>query len=131
MNLLDEIFDMDRIRIMEVNKKEMIALLVVFIIILFLFIIKKNYYYTNIVTNVGESVVLVVDKEMVNQVKNNNEIIINDVDYIYSVNRIEVLEDICFIYTNLDIKINVLNNTYKIYLGKERVLEYIFRILKK
>ena len=131
MSLLNEIFDTDRIRIMEVNRKYMFILgIIAFFIVISLLFIEKKHYYVNTITSVGESVVLVSEKEMINIIKNNKKIIIGDIEFDYSINRIEVLEDVSFIYLNVD-KENIHSNTYKIYLGKENVLEYIIRTLKK
>ena len=130
MSLLNDIFDTDRIKIMEVNRKYMIVLIIILIIIICLLFTEKKHFYTNTITNVGESIVLIVEKEMVNHIKNNKKIIIDDIENDYSINRIEVLQDMSFIY--VDLKYNdIHSNTYKIYLGKETVLEYIIRILKK
>ena len=130
MNLLCNIFDTDRIRIMEVNKKYMVLFIVGLFVIVSLLFIKKNYYYTNTITSVGEENVLVVEKEMLNNIKNNNKIIVNSIEYDYSINRVEVFDDVCFVYIN-SIQSSISNNTYKIYIGKESVFEYIIRILKK
>ena len=131
MNLLGDIFDIDKIKIMEVNRKYMITLIMLsFIIISLLLFVKKNYYYINTITNVGDNVLLVAEKEMVNNIKNSKKIIINGTISNYSINRIEQLQEVCFIYVNLDNK-NIDGNTYKIYLGKESILEFIIRILKK
>ena len=130
MSLLNDIFDTDRINIMEVNKKYMIMLVVVCVFISILLIIEKKKYYTNTITNVGEKTVLVVEKNMIDSIKSNKKIIINDVEINYSINRIEVLQDLCFVYVDLEYN-DFYSNTYKIYLGKERVLDYIIRILKK
>lgn len=130
MSLLNDIFDTDRINIMEVNKKYMIMLVVVCVFISILLIIEKKKYYTNTITNVGEKTVLVVEKNMIDSIKSNKKIIINDLENNYSINRIEVLQDLCFVYVDLEYN-DFYSNTYKIYLGKERVLDYIIRILKK
>ena len=130
-NLLNEIFDVDRIKIMTINKKEQLFLIILLIIIIFLLIIKKDYYYTNIAINVGDSVSLIADKEMISKIHNYNKVIINNNDYEYSINEIQLLDDIYLVNINLGIRIDTFNNIYKIYLGKETVLEYIFRILKK
>ena len=131
MNLLSNIFDIDRIRIMEVNRKYMFALIILVIIILVcLLFIRKDYYYINTITNVGDNTVLVVEKDMVKNIRDKKKIIIDNIENDYSINRVEQLQDVCFIYINLNYK-NIHDNTYKIYLGKENVLEYIIRILKK
>ncbi len=130
MNILSDIFDTDRIRIMEDKRKNMVILIVIFLIITILFIHEKDRYYTNTITNVGDQKVLIVEKDMIDSIKNNNKIIIDDLESDYSINRVEVLQDVCFVYVNLEYN-EIHNNTYKIYLGKEKVLDYIIRILIK
>ena len=131
MNLLSNIFDIDRIKIMEVNRKYMIFLVTIVLFLTFgLFCIKKDYYYINTITNVGENIVLVVEKDMINNIKNKKRIIVDDIENDYSINKVEELQDVCFVYVNMDYK-NIHDKMYKIYLGKENVLEYIIRILKK
>ena len=66
---------------------------------------------------------------MVEQVKKSKKIIIDEIESDYSINKIEVLKDVCFIYINIDSR-TINDKTYKIYLGKERVLEYIIRVLR-
>lgn len=130
MNILSDIFDTDRIRIMEDKRKYMVILIVIFLIITILFIHEKDRYYTNTITNVGDQKVLIVEKDMIDSIKSSNKIIIDDLESDYSINRTEVLQDVCFVYINLEYN-DIHNNTYKIYLGKERVLDYIIRILIK
>ena len=131
MNLLSNIFDIDRIKIMEVNRKYMNFLVTIVLFLTFgLFCIKKDYYYINTITNVGENIVLVVEKDMINNIKNKKRIIVDDIENDYSINKVEELQDVCFVYVNMDYK-NIHDKMYKIYLGKENVLEYIIRILKK
>ena len=131
MNLLNDIFDVDKNRIMEVNKKYMVTMIIIVLfVIALLYFFKKDCYYENKITNVGDNVVLIVEKEMINDIKNNKKIIIDGILNDYSINRIESLQDICFVYIKIDYK-NINDNTYRIYLGKERVLDYIVRILKK
>lgn len=130
MNLLSNIFDTDRIRIMEVNRKYMSLLILILLVIFVLLLIKKNCYYVNTITKVGDNNVLVVEKEKLSHIKNNKQIIIDGIEIDYSINRIEVLDNVCFVYIN-NIPNNIHDNTYKIYLGKESVFEYIVRILKK
>ena len=130
MNLLSNVFDTNRIDLMEVNKKYMFILIIIIsLTIISLLFIEKNYYYTNTITNVGDNIVLVVEKEMVSNIKNNKKIIIDDIENDYSINKIEVLQDICFVYININNK-NIQSNTYKINIGKESVLDYIIRTLK-
>ena len=131
MNLLSNVFNVDRIEIMEVNRKNIMIVLVILIVVIFLLFIKKNYYYINTITKVGEKIVLIVDKSNLSNIKNNNKIIIREIEDEYSINKIEVLDEVNFVYIDLKNNIEITNNdTYKIYLGKEKLLEYIVRIIK-
>ncbi len=131
MNLLNNIFNVDRIEVMEVNKKSIMIVLVLLIITVGFLVIKKNCYYINTITKVGEKIVLVVDKNHLKKIQEQNRIIINDTENEYSINNIEVLDEVNFVYIDLKDSIEIENNnTYKIYLGKEKLLEYIVRIIK-
>ena len=132
MNLLNNIFNVDKIEIMEVNKKNIVIVLLIIILIILGLLIQKKYYYINKVTKVGNNVVLVVEKEYLKIIKKTNKIIIDNIESDYSINKEEVLDEIVFLYVDIKKTINIeSNNTYKIYLGKESLLEYIIRVVKE
>ena len=124
MNLLNNVFNHEKIEIMEVNSKHMIIVMfLVLIIMVMLFTLKKDLYYVNTITKVGDEYVLVVEKDMLNNIQNKNKITINSKEMDFSINKKEVLEDVSFLYIEIkkDIEINH-NCTYKIHLGKEMVI---------
>ena len=132
MNLLNNVFNHEKIEIMEVNSRHMIIVMfLVLIIMVMLFTLKKDIYYVNTITKVGDEYVLVVEKDMLNNIQNKNKITINNEEMDFSINKKEVLEDVSFLYIEIkkDIEINH-NCTYKIHLGKENLIEYIIRIVK-
>ena len=132
MNLLNDIFDSEQIEINMITKKYLkIFIIIIILLITFLFYIEKNNYYANSLIIGEDSILLVVDKKMVNEVKNENSLIVNNISSNYSINRIIPDGDICYIDINLET--NILNGQekeYKIFLGKEKMIEYLIRIIK-
>ena len=132
MNLLNKLFDFDELEMMKINKKYFIIFIFIFFVILLLLIIKKNNYYINTFTIVDNNIILLVEKDFVNEVKNNKEIIINDIKSGYSINKITIDDDFYLISINLNTKIeNIKNGKFKIYIGKESLFDFIIRIIKK
>lgn len=131
MNLLNNIFSYDNMEINKVNKRYILIFSLLIILILLLMIIKKDNYYENTFTVIDNSIVLLVDKNYVNKIKDNKKIIIDNIDCEYSINSVEPLNDMYMVNIKIDIKINVNNGSYKLYLGKERIFDYIVRIIKK
>lgn len=131
MNLLNNIFSYDNMEINKVNKRYILIFSLLIILILLLMIIKKDNYYENTFTVIDNSIVLLVDKNYVNKIKDNKKIIIDNIDCEYSINSVESLNDMYMVNIKIDIKINVNNGSYKLYLGKERIFDYIVRIIKK
>ena len=63
---------------------------------------------------------------------NSKEIIINKIKYDYSIKEVIPFDDNFLIRIIVDNKIESLNRgTYQINLGKERLFDYIIRIIKK
>ncbi len=133
MNLLINLFDIDKREISNVNKKSVILFLMfVLIIIALVLFTKKNNYYTNEFTMVDNNIVLLVEKEYINTIKNNKKIIINDINFSYSINTISPVNDIYMVDIKLNNAIkNINTGKYKIFLGKESLFDYIVRIIKK
>ena len=130
MNLLNKIFNYDDIEITIINKKYSILLIGFIVIILLLVLIKKDNYYSSTFTYVDKSLVLLVDKDYVNEIRDNKQIIIDDINYDYSINSIEPFNDYFLISIETKLK-NINNGIYKIHLGKESVFDYIVRIIIK
>lgn len=132
MNLLNDAFNSDDRDIVRVNKKYLFILVFMLLIISSLLLVKKNNYYINTYSASDGTIVLLVEKEYVNEVKDNNEIIINEIKCDYSIKEIIPVDDSFFINIDLNIKIkNIVSGIYKVNLGKERLFDYIIRIIKK
>ena len=131
MNLLNSLFNYDDIEITKVNKRYIVMLMVIIIITIAIVLIKKNISYINTFTIIDDSVILLVDKDYINKIKNINKIIIDDIEFDYSINGIEPLNDVCMVSIKTNTKLNnITSGKYKILLGKERIFDYIVRIIK-
>ena len=132
MNLLNSVLLIDQIKI----KKESIPKLWIIVIIsillgLFLFLYEKDYYYTNNLIISDNNIGLVVTKPFVDKIKQNNQIIVDNIENNYSIKKISSLNNLTIVYIKLKIKQdNIQNTEYKVYLGKEKIIEYIVRIIK-
>ena len=132
MNLLNDAFNSDNRDIVRVNKKYLYILVFMILIISLLLLVKKNNYYVNTFSASDGTIVLLAEKEYVNKVKENKEIIINEIKCDYSIKEIIPADDSFFISINLNTKIkNIGSGIYKVNLGKERLFDYIIRIIKK
>ena len=132
MNELNNIFDDDKIFLKKINKKYLlITIFILFFILILLFQVEKNNYYENIIMMENEKII-VVDKNYINEIKSKKEIIIGDINFNYSINKIEKKNNLYF----LSIKIvpeteTISENTYRILLGKEKIIDYIIRIISE
>lgn len=132
MNLLNNLFSTEDIEIVNVNRKYLIIIAVVLLVIGLLLMINKDNCYINRFNVIDNEIMLLVEKEYINKIKNSKNIIINDVENIYSINSIMPLDNnfLVSIKLNMEIK-NITEGDYKIYLGKERLFDYIIRIIGK
>lgn len=109
--------------------------LFIVIILVFLNIMNKNLYYEGELQVIDHKIVLInVLKEDLNTFINNNKIIINNQEYYYSINNLELYNNY-FWYYELKLNINkeLLINSfhdYKILIKKETFFNYIIRIIK-
>ena len=132
MNLLNSVFNIDKIEAMKVNRNYLfIFLAIVFLLGIFL-IIKKDYYYENIFLKEDDNYILLVEKNMVNLIKNRNKILVNKIESDYSINNIIDKNDTCYVYIKLSTTIsNIQDNKYQVLIGKETIFEYIVRVIRK
>ena len=130
MSLLNKIFNYDDIEINNVNRKYGVILGFFMVIIALLLLIKKDNYYSNTFTYIDNSIVLLVDKDKVNKIETGDKIIVDEINYDYSINSVEPFNNSFLISIKTKLK-NINNGIYKIYLGKESVFDYIVRIIKK
>ena len=130
MNLLNSTFNTCDMEIVNTNKKYFIFTIVVLVITISLLMIKKDNYYSNNFSVSDNEVVLLADKKLINKIKEAKKIIISDIENSYSINTITALDNSFLINIDLGIKVkNITSGIYKIYLGKERIFDYIIRII--
>ncbi len=131
MNLLSELFS-DDIMILSLNRKYLLIVIVIVILTILLLIIKVDCYYHSSFNIVDEKTVLLAEREAINKIKNSKEIILDGIKCDYSIKDITSLNDNYLIDVSLKTPIkNISNGTYEIYLGKERLFDYIIRIIRK
>ena len=133
MKLLNNIFDLDQIEINKINKICLRALIIiVWILFVGVVFIKKDYYYENVLIKENDNIIFLVDKDEMNNIQNKEGVLINKIQSKYSINKIISCEDICYVDINITTNMeNITGNKYKILLGKERIIEYLIRIIKK
>ena len=132
MNLLNSVFDIDDIEITEKSTKYSILIIVIIISVMLMLFVPKNNYYSNSFISSNDGIELFVEKEYSDRVVNSKEIIINKMKYDYSIKEVIPFDDNFLIRIIVDNKIESLNRgTYQINLGKERLFDYIIRIIKK
>ena len=109
----------------------LIFIIILLVILLALILIKKDIYYQNVITFTdNKSACIYVEKDYLNSIKNKKKIIIDDVDYEYNIEKIEEKKDIYFVYINFNIELKIDEDYYKIFMGKEKLIEYFIRIIK-
>lgn len=131
MSLLNSLFDTDEIELIKVNKKFFKILIIMLLLIIFSLLIKKTNYYSNTFTISDKKALLLVEKDYINEINNNKKIIIDNIENEYSIEKITPSDDIYIVKVKLKTKIDIKSGVYKIYLGKESLFDYIFRIIKK
>lgn len=105
------------------------AILLLIIIFMLLFI-KKKYYYQNIITfKDNKNAILYVLKDNINNIKNHNELIFNNLNMKYYIDNIEETNESYLVSIHFDIEINIKTNIYKIYLYDESLIKYLIRII--
>ncbi len=132
MNLLNQVFNLDKDEINRVNKKYIIVFSIMMALLIVVLFLKKDYYYENSLLFNEDSIMLLVNKDEINKINDNRYILINGIKSDYSINRIIEEGNIC--YADINLKTNITNisqTKYKILLGKETIFEYIIRIIRK
>lgn len=132
MNLLNQVFNLDNDEINRVNKNYLIVFLIMMMLLVVVLFLKKDYYYENDLVFNEDSIILLVDKNDINKIKDKQSILINKIKSDYSINKIIDQGNICYVDINLKTSItNISQGKYKILLGKETIFEYIIRIIRK
>ena len=131
MNLLNNLFNAEDMEIVSVNKKYVVITTVFLVFISLLLMIKKDNYYVNNFSIIENEINLIVEKEYINRIKKSNIIIISGVESKYSITSIMPIENNFLVNIKLDTIENITMGEYKIYLGKERLLDYVIKVIKK
>ena len=131
MNLLNNLFNAEDMEIVSVNKKYVVITTVFLVFISLLLMIKKDNYYVNNFSIIENEINLIVEKEYINRIKKSNIIIISGVESKYSINSIMPIENNFLVNIKLDTIENITMGEYKIYLGKERLFDYIIKVIRK
>ena len=131
MNLLNNLFDTDNTQLINTNSKYLKIMIIIIFLIIILFCIEKDNYYTNTFTIIDDKTFILVDKDYINTIKNLNTILIDNIETKYSINNITSENNLYLLDISLNQKINIKNGVYKIKLGKEKLFDYIVRIIKK
>ena len=122
---------MDDIKINRLTiKYSIITVVILIILISLMIIIRKDRYYANRIQFIdNKKAYILVDKNVFEEVKSNNKIILNDISYDFSIEKIEEQEVmIANITFNQELVVNT--NIYKIQLEDENLISYITRIIK-
>ena len=123
--------DSDRFIFNKTFRYNVIVMIVLLIIMVLLLLLEKNQYYENQITFMDDKMAfLVVDNKYLNTVKEKKELILDKVSYKYNIEKIEEVGEIYFVYINFDIKLKVNERYYKIFIGKEKLVQYFIRIVK-
>lgn len=94
-------------------------------------LLKKDCYYQSIIKFVdSKKSLILVDKNYLESVKNSKSLILNDVNFDYSIDKIEESEENYLVTISFKENLKINHENYRIYLGKERIIRYILRIMR-
>ena len=108
-----------------------VVILVITLTIVFLLVIKKQRYYVNQLEFLdNKNAYIIVDKNILDTIKNKKQIFIDDISYDFDIDKIE--ENNMIYFVNIHFSSDLLVNTkiYKVYLDNESFMNYIIRIIK-
>ncbi len=126
------IFNNDDRFIMNKTFKYNVILMVCLLIILgVLLLFKRNQYYENKITFLdSKSAVLMVNKDYLNSIKDSKELFLDEISYKYNIEKVEEINNIYFVYVNFNMELKINEEYYKIFIRKEKLIEYFIRIIK-
>ena len=130
---MKNLFDDDYIRINDVSwRYGLILIIALILLIVILNVLKKDYYYQNIISFIeSKKAILIVNKENINKLKEQHEVILNNVCLNYNIEKIEEIDDTYYVNVIFDYEVEKIGAiTYKILLKKEKYIDYFIRIIK-
>lgn len=130
---MNNIFDREYMKVNDLTFRYcVISLLLIIALISSLLIVKKDRIYQNKISFIdGKNALVLVDKNILSNIKDNKKIIINDISYEYSIEKIEENEEVYLVSIKFIVELqNIKANVYEINLGNESLLKYIIRIMK-
>ena len=108
-----------------------VVIIVILLLVVFLLVIKKQRYYVNQLEFLdNKNAYIIVDKDILNTIKNKKQLFIDDISYDFDIDKIE--ENNMIYFVNIHFSSDLLVNTkiYKVYLNNESFMNYIIRIIK-
>ena len=130
---IDDLFDDDYIKISELRYRciFIVFFLLIITFALFFFIKKDHLLVGDIVSIEGNSLIIFVAKDFINDIKEKKTISINEIDINYNIDKIEEKDDLYLVYITTDVEIsNIKELKYKLKLEEETYFNYMFRIIK-
>ena len=118
--------------IMNNTFKYNVCFFIILLLIFFsLFFIKINNYYENNISFINDkNAVIIIDKNYLERIKNNNKILLNDVCFDFNIDKIEEIEKGYLININFESELNLNTSMYKIYLDSESLFKFIVETIK-
>ena len=108
-----------------------VVIIVILLLVVLLLVIKKQRYYVNQLDFIdNKNAYIIVDKDILNIIKNKKQLFIDDISYDFDIDKIE--ENNMIYFVNIHFSSDLLVNTkiYKVYLDNESFMNYIIRIIK-
>lgn len=130
---MKSLFDNDYIKINDLAFKYGITSIIILIFfIISIVYLQKSHFYQNAIKFIEKNRgVLLVEKQYINDVKEKNELLLNDISMKYDIEKIEKQDNMYYVYIKFAFEIERIDvNTYKILLDRESVIKYIVRIIK-
>jgi len=108
-----------------------IIILIILLIIGLLLIKKEKSYQDGLIHDEENNYYLIVKKNYLNELKRQNKLLIENIEYDFKIEEIEKRDDIYIVKIIFPIKLKNIADSYKIILGRENIIEYIIRVVKE
>ena len=128
----NEVFDSDYLIIKNDSHSYLIITLICLVIIIItMCIIKKNIYYSNKITIIDKNkAALIVIDDYVEDIKKIRKIVVGNISYEYSIEKIEEKDKYYLITIAFQHDVDLKNDTYIVCLKKERLIKYFYQKIK-